>query len=193
MNPRALAAAAALCVLLPACDAGGTRNGGRPEREGTRGVTFPPEPPIRPGPQPRQRLVTAGNPFAGDEQAIRDGHRYYHWYNCAGCHGSLGGGGIGPPLRDDAWIYGGDPASLYQSIYQGRPDGMPAYGAIASEVMIWKMAAYIQSLGTPMQPETPPIPGGAGAEDPIQATGAALPGMGGRGAADTTTGGRDGG
>jgi cytochrome c oxidase cbb3-type subunit III len=189
---RRVSAAAMLCALIAACDIGGTRDEGLPEREGVRGVTFPPEPPLRPGPQPGHRLITAGNPYAGDEQAVRDGYRYYLWYNCAGCHGTLGGGGIGPPLRDDDWIYGGDPASIYQSIYQGRPDGMPAYGAIASEVMIWKMTAYIQALGTPMQPTTPSFPA-TPSEDPIQARGTALPGIGGRAVRDATTGGGGGG
>jgi cytochrome c oxidase cbb3-type subunit III len=172
---------ALVCVLLLGCDLGGTRDEGLPERVGLRGVTFPPEPPLRPGPQPRHELIPPGNPFAGDEQALRDGRRYYMWYNCAGCHGTLGGGGIGPPLRDDDWIYGGDAASIYQSIYQGRPEGMPAYGAIANEEMIWKMIAYVQSLGTPAQPETAPIPGGTG-DAPVEPGAAAQqtdPGGGG--------------
>ena len=40
----------------------------------------------------------------------------------------MGGGGIGPPLMDDRWIYGSAPENIYASIVQGRPNGMPAWG-----------------------------------------------------------------
>jgi hypothetical protein len=48
-------------------------------------------------------------------------------YNCSGCHGQ-GGGGMGPALMDDKWRYGSDPANIYATIVQGRPNGMPAFG-----------------------------------------------------------------
>ena len=35
---------------------------------------------------------------------------------------------MGPALMDDAWIYGGRLDQIYNSIYQGRPNGMPAWG-----------------------------------------------------------------
>jgi cytochrome c oxidase cbb3-type subunit III len=139
-----------------------------------RGVIFPPDAPLHPGPQPAQRIVAQRNPFEGDRQAQRDGERIYIWYNCAGCHGTLGGGGIGPPLRDDSWIYGSDPASIFQSIAQGRPQGMPAYGGITSEDQVWKIVAYIQALaaGENVGPQ-PPRPAGTGASmDEAMAEGA---------------------
>ena len=46
------------------------------------------------------------NPFAGDAAAIAAGKRHFAAFNCAGCHAPLGGGGMGPPLSDDDWIYG---------------------------------------------------------------------------------------
>ena len=47
-------------------------------------------------------------------------------YNCSGCH-SHGGGGIGPALMDDEWIYGSDPENIFATIVEGRPNGMPTF------------------------------------------------------------------
>ena len=66
--------------------------------------------------------------------------------NCAGCHGGAGGGGIGPPLADEQWIYGSSDANIYASIVQGRPNGMPAFGPSLQGEVVWKLAAYVKSL-----------------------------------------------
>lgn len=87
------------------------------------------------------------NPLEAQPAAQADGRRLYAWFNCAGCHGSAGGGGIGPPLRDPQWIYGSDPASIFQSIAQGRPNGMPAYGGRIPDEQIWRIELYVRSLG----------------------------------------------
>ena len=87
------------------------------------------------------------NPFEGNQQALAEGRGLYMWMNCAGCHGANGGGGIGPPFRDADWIYGDDPASIFQSIQQGRPNGMPAFGVKAPAEDIWRLALYVRSLG----------------------------------------------
>ena len=44
--------------------------------------------------------------------------------NCAGCHFN-GGGGMGPPLMDNIWIYGDSIENIGASIREGRPNGMP--------------------------------------------------------------------
>ena len=93
------------------------------------------------------RRVTSRNPYEGDARALADGGRLYAWFNCTGCHGPEGGGGMGPPFRDRDWIYGNDPASIYQSIGQGRPNGMPAFGAGLPDDELWKLALYVRSLG----------------------------------------------
>jgi cytochrome c oxidase cbb3-type subunit III len=101
------------------------------------------------------------NPYEGDVHAINEGKRLYGWFNCAGCHGAIGGGAIGPPLRDRSWIYGGDAGQIYQTILEGRPNGMPAYGGRLPEDAAWKIVAYVQSLGgTPAARE----PGAVGSE-----------------------------
>jgi cytochrome c oxidase cbb3-type subunit 3 len=54
---------------------------------------------------------------------------------------------MGPDLTDDYWRYGGYPAQVYRSIHDGRAQGMPAWGAALPEEEIWKLVAYIESLG----------------------------------------------
>ena len=91
-------------------------------------------------------LPELGNPYQGDGAALTQGRQLYASFNCAGCHGAAGGGGIGPPLADDDWIYGGSDANIYATIVQGRPNGMPAFGPGLSGEAVWKLAAYVKSL-----------------------------------------------
>jgi cytochrome c oxidase cbb3-type subunit 3 len=77
--------------------------------------------------------------------ALANGKRLFGWYNCNGCHAN-GGGGSGPALMDDVWIYGGDPVTVYQTIVGGRPNGMPAFGGRIPEDEIWQLVAYVRSL-----------------------------------------------
>jgi len=65
--------------------------------------------------------------------------------NCVGCH-SHGGGGMGPALMDGKWRYGGRIDQIAASIYQGRPNGMPAWRYKLNEEQIWQLAAYVRSL-----------------------------------------------
>lgn len=100
--------------------------------------------PLRPGgPVEPQPVVT--NPYNGSSYAIAQGQRLFNWYNCAGCH-SQGGGGIGPPLIKKAWIYGGEPENLFDTIVKGRPNGMPSWGGRIPEYQIWQIIAYVRSL-----------------------------------------------
>ena len=86
------------------------------------------------------------NPFSGDAEAIAAGGRHFAAFNCAGCHAPLGGGGMGPPLSDASWIYGGEPAQIYLSIMHGRPNGMPDWGDMLPERVAWELVAYIETL-----------------------------------------------
>lgn len=87
-------------------------------------------------------------PYFDNAEAVVTGKRLYNQYNCVGCHFN-GGGGIGPPLMDDAWTYGGRLDQIYNTIYQGRPHGMPAWGEHLTEEQIWKIAAYVRSMSLP--------------------------------------------
>ena len=77
--------------------------------------------------------------------ALATGKRLFTWYNCTGCHAN-GGGGSGPALMDDVWIYGGDARTLYETIAHGRPNGMPAFAERIPEDEIWQLVAYVRSM-----------------------------------------------
>lgn len=83
--------------------------------------------------------------YEHNAQAVSNGKRLFGWYNCSGCH-AAGGGGSGPALMDDVWIYGHDPLTIYQTVYSGRPNGMPAFGGRIPEDQIWQLVAYVRSL-----------------------------------------------
>lgn len=102
-----------------------------------------PKPAPTGGPVEPQPVVT--NPYNGSSYDIAQRQRLYNWYNCSGCH-SQGGGGIGPPLIKKAWIYGGEPENLFDTIVKGRPNGMPSWGGRIPEYQIWQIIAYIRSL-----------------------------------------------
>ncbi|MCB5187505.1 cytochrome c [Methylobacillus caricis] len=86
------------------------------------------------------------HPYINNRHAINEGKRLFSWFNCAGCHAN-GGGGMGPPLIDSHWIYGSKPENIFASIMEGRPNGMPAFQGKVSEQEVWKIVAYVRSLG----------------------------------------------
>jgi len=87
------------------------------------------------------------NPLEGNPSAIAEGHALFISMNCAGCHGYDAKGGMGPNLTDSFWRYGGMPSSIYNSIYEGRPQGMPAWGRSLPAQDIWKIVAFVETLG----------------------------------------------
>jgi len=111
----------------------------------------------------RSDLVTVSNLYAGGKPKnsppgpethiheelssydISEGKRLYTWYNCQTCHAN-GGGDIGPPLMDDAWLYGGEPRNIYSSIVEGRPNGMPTFRGKIPDAQVWQLVAYVRSL-----------------------------------------------
>src|SRR5690349_19664305 len=71
--------------------------------------------------QPGPAVVEAElrNPYEDNAYAVSEGKRLFDQMNCSGCH-SHGGGGIGPPLSDDQWIYGSDPQNIFSTIVEGQ-------------------------------------------------------------------------
>ena len=77
--------------------------------------------------------------------------------NCAACHGADGKGNrdMGAPnLTDAIWLYGGDAATLTETLNLGRGGVMPSWGYSApgtkarlSEDQIRAVAVYVHSLG----------------------------------------------
>jgi cytochrome c oxidase cbb3-type subunit 3 len=85
------------------------------------------------------------NPYENNAYAQSEGQRLFGWYNCSGCHAN-GGGGMGPPLMDDEWIYGSSPENIYTTIIQGRPNGMPSFAGKIPTPQVWQLVTYVRSL-----------------------------------------------
>jgi cytochrome c oxidase cbb3-type subunit 3 len=84
-------------------------------------------------------------PHETNALALAEGKRLFGWYNCNGCHAN-GGGDKGPPLMDDVWIYGSEPANIYATIVEGRPNGMPSFGGHIPDEQVWQLVAYVRSM-----------------------------------------------
>ncbi len=99
------------------------------------------------------------NPLPIDSANSADGSKVFSAMNCDGCHGGGALGWVGPSLVDGRWRYGGTDGALYQSIFYGRPRGMPAYGGVMSPGAIWKAIAYIRAQPVPSVVPTQGWPG----------------------------------
>ena len=85
------------------------------------------------------------NEYEENAYALSEGKRLFNAYNCNGCH-AQGGGGMGPPLMDDQWIYGGRPEQVFSTIVEGRPNGMPSFRGKVPDFQVWQLAAYVRSM-----------------------------------------------
>lgn len=84
--------------------------------------------------------------LAANREAIKTGERLYVNY-CTGCHGSDAGGAKGyPSLRDEDWLYGGDPQMIKASIMNGRTGAMPPWGAVLGPEGTANVAEYVLQL-----------------------------------------------
>jgi len=83
---------------------------------------------------------------AQDPKATKMGQRLFA-HDCAQCPGSDARGSHGfPNLTDNDWLYGGDAATIQQSIAYGRAGQMPAWGAVMGDEKTAQATAYVQSL-----------------------------------------------
>ena len=100
-------------------------------------------------PLPETGALASSDPRAGDYENnafhIAEGQRWFTWMNCVGCH-AMGGGGMGPPLMDSEWRYGGRMEDIVETILKGRPNGMPAFQGRITEQQAWQLAAFVRSL-----------------------------------------------
>ncbi len=107
-------------------------------------------------PGPNRPLAKTSNPYGMDANVLNEGRRLFIWFNCYGCHGGRAGGGMGPSLRDPDWLYGNTDQAIFNSIAEGRQHGMPAWGTKLPDEEMWKITAYIKSMGTEAEPDAPP-------------------------------------
>lgn len=84
-----------------------------------------------------------------DIMAVRRGAPLFA-ENCAACHGEKGEGNeeLGAPnLADKIWLYGGDKASVVESIRNARSGSMPAWSERFDDATIKMLTIYVHSLG----------------------------------------------
>ncbi len=136
-----LAGVLLLLVLVTAC-----------EREKRQFETWPPgasaSPAVREGqlqPGPATRDVDVRGPYEGNAYGVSEGKRLYNQMNCSGCH-FQGGGGIGPPLMDAEWIYGSQSENVFETVVEGRPNGMPSFRGKLGDDQVWQIVAYVRSM-----------------------------------------------
>ncbi len=69
---------------------------------------------------------------------------------CEACHNKGGTGNLelgAPRLNDKIWLYGGDKATLVETIAKARNSNMPAWGERLDPTTIKMLAVYVHALG----------------------------------------------
>jgi cytochrome c oxidase cbb3-type subunit 3 len=93
-------------------------------------------------------LQLNGRPYAAE--AANEGRAVYTGAgNCGDCHGpdARGNADYGAPdLTRNVWNSGGDPQSLYNSIYFGQHRIMPAWGGTLTLEQIRALATYVYAV-----------------------------------------------
>jgi cytochrome c oxidase cbb3-type subunit 3 len=95
---------------------------------------------------PPQVYFAMNKPYENNAYDLSEGKRLYTWFGCKSCHGD-GQGGIGPAFLDGWWYYGPQTVSIFASIRDGRPHGMPAFKDKMTTEQIWQLAGYVQTIG----------------------------------------------
>ena len=103
----------------------------------------------------QQQPPPTGPSVESNAYALSEGKRLYSAYNCNGCH-SMGGGGMGPPLMDDKWLYGGKPEDVFATIVAGRPNGMPSFRDRVPDFQVWQLTAYVRSMSGQLRKDVAP-------------------------------------
>ncbi len=80
-----------------------------------------------------------------DTDAIATGKEIYNT-NCVACHAGNGGGGIGPNLTDNNWIYNGDIKGVFNTVSEGAENGMIAWKDILNPEKIQFVSSYVLSM-----------------------------------------------
>jgi cytochrome c oxidase cbb3-type subunit 3 len=102
--------------------------------------------PLSPGDTPpKEEPSGLGAQYLQNAYHLSQGKKWFSAFNCNGCHAN-GGGGSGPALMDDKWIYGSKIENIVETIREGRPNGMPSFRGKITDEQIWQLAAYVLSL-----------------------------------------------
>lgn len=69
---------------------------------------------------PQGGIISPFDP--ADPKTAEEGHEVFMETSCNGCHGGTGGGGMGPPLSNQKWVYGNDADTLFRLITLGTDE-----------------------------------------------------------------------
>lgn len=95
--------------------------------------------------------------FDQSASALAAGKSIYDM-NCAACHASDGGGGVGPNFTDEYWIHGGSINDIFRIVKYGVPaKGMIPWDDQLSPEEMQQVSSYIKTLvgTTPANPKEP--------------------------------------
>lgn len=95
---------------------------------------------------PPQVYFALGQPYEANAYNLSEGKRLYTWFGCQECHRE-GEGGVGPAFLDGWWLYGPEIHSIFASIRDGRPHGMPPFRDKMTTEEIWQLAGYVRTIG----------------------------------------------
>ena len=87
--------------------------------------------------------------LSGHGKATPEGAKLFQ-EQCATCHQATGKGNQemgAPDLTDGIWLYGGDRASVYRTIFYARNGSMPAWSERLDEATMKMLALYVHALG----------------------------------------------
>jgi cytochrome c oxidase cbb3-type subunit 3 len=93
------------------------------------------------------------------DQAVVNNGRAIYAVSCAPCHLPDLAGAIGPNLKDNLWVHGGNPMAILGIITEGvAAKGMPTWGPMLGRQKIAEVTAFILSYhkeGEPVLPAQP--------------------------------------
>lgn len=95
--------------------------------------------------------------FDASGPSLRAGQTLYEG-NCAACHATDGGGGVGPNLTDEYWIHGGSIEDVFRIIKYGVVEkGMIPWQDQLSPEQMQQVSSYVLTLqgSTPANPKEP--------------------------------------
>lgn len=94
---------------------------------------------------------TLSDPGSVKDAAAVEAGRAVFAANCASCHGEEGKGNAdvgAPDLTDRVWLYGGDAASIYATVWGGRQGHMPSWETRLSALDRKILTLYVVDLRT---------------------------------------------
>lgn len=158
-------AASSEATSPPATGAAADNDANQDEAATTEGAAAPPAADSGGSPLETARNAEKGSlksPYADYAKVAEEGRKVYLAAGCNGCHG-MGGGGMGPPLTNQVWVYGKDDDTLFRLIALGSDElqkqgynrkgsenvvgPMPPFGEIVkSNDDLWKIIAFIRSV-----------------------------------------------